>query len=286
MQFSSISLAAFFSVLEDYSGKTITIEPDVDTNQTVFIYIEGALNTVLREAGVEHDFDFRQDGNVIHVYAHQHHSPKTGFVTDRKNLVYKYEDDKKEGVLEFGEIDFGNGYYYLGQTKSGMFHGLGTLFNREGQPWLEGNWIEGKLNGQGRIHPDTERTDAFFAMAYSGGFKDNSLHGCGLQVTGKREFAYSDDDRTAKTLSGNMIYTSYKGLFNKWKKQGLGYQKEIRLSTNEIRPGVQVNYMLEHYSAISAPKTLVMAKDWNVSYAHSSELENITNQNRKCIDGE
>ena len=60
---------------------------------------------------------------------------------------------------------------YVGQKRSGLPHGFGTLFYNDGARY-SGEWLDGKVHGKGElILPD--------GLKYIGQLRNNTFHGRG-----------------------------------------------------------------------------------------------------------
>ena len=49
-----------------------------------------------------------------------------------------------------GKIIYEDGDYFIGQFKNGLIHGKGTMYDSNGNIKYEGNWINGKPEGNGK----------------------------------------------------------------------------------------------------------------------------------------
>ena len=67
-----------------------------------------------------------------------------------------------------------DGQYYLGEFKNGLKHGKGKLFYKNGNIEYEGDFLEGKFEGEGKyIYENGDY--------YEGKFKNGLSHGNGKE---------------------------------------------------------------------------------------------------------
>lgn len=128
-------------------------------------------------------------------------------------------EEKNDGVL-IDRLDFGAGYYYIGEVKDGKANGKGSCYNPDGSISRQGTFKDGELNGYGEIFVNGEKIyDGFFVngersgrgaqyamgiLQYEGDFLHDVRHGKGTQWWpmdhSRYEGDFKDDKRTGKGI--------------------------------------------------------------------------------------
>jgi antitoxin component YwqK of YwqJK toxin-antitoxin module len=76
-------------------------------------------------------------------------------------------------IMKHHTIEFG-GNIYIGRIKNDMYHGTGTLYDKDHNIIYEGNWKHGKYHGTGKLY------DKNGNIIYEGNWKHGKYHGQGI----------------------------------------------------------------------------------------------------------
>lgn len=120
-----------------------------------------------------------------------------------------------------GRLDYGGGYYYIGEIKDGMANGEGTTYNPDGKISEEGTFKDDKLDGFGTIYVDGNKF-------YEGEFVNGERSGKGKEyVLGKLQYEgdYSHDKRNGvgtEWLPVDNSMSMYVGEYKDDKRTGKG----------------------------------------------------------------
>lgn len=96
--------------------------------------------------------------------------------------------EKKEikGKIEGNKIIYEDGKYYIGDIKDEKRHGKGIQYDKEGEIIYEGDWIEDKYEGNGKL---IEK----YGEYYIGQFKKGEKHGKGIKYYENEKKKYEGD---------------------------------------------------------------------------------------------
>lgn len=101
-------------------------------------------------------------------------------------------------------IDYGGGYYYIGEVKDGEANGKGAFYNSDGSISRKGSFKNGELNGYGELYVNGEKI-------YEGDFVDGKFHGNGIIYDKDGNVKY-----TGKFANGDIAYSPAPMKGNQW----------------------------------------------------------------------
>ena len=124
--------------------------------------------------------------------------------------------------ITYGKIDFGGGYYYIGEIKDGKAEGKGASYTPDGKKREEGTYHDGELNGFGITYVNGKKfyeghfvngeksgKGALYAMghlAYEGDFLNGNRHGKGTQWWPRDNSRYEGDFKHDKRTGRGVLY--------------------------------------------------------------------------------
>ena len=141
----------------------------------------------------------------------------------------KEETKEIKGKKEGNKILYENGEYYIGEEKEGKRHGKGTLYNKYNNIKYEGDWVEDKYEGKGKL---IEVADCKY---YIGEFKKGKKQGNGIDYYGDEKKYYEGDyNEDLKEGNGKRVYDNENYYIGEWKKdkehgKGKLYEKNNKI---------------------------------------------------------
>ena len=216
INFPNLALSSAIAVIEDFSNEKIIIGKKIDLDQLVWINIRAPWPKVLEEIGNEAGFKVEKINGKYSIYKSKDNSKKTGLITNKDGLYFTDTQGNHADPLKLtkGEMHYANGIYYSGEIKNGRPNGLGQLFNREGKVWYEGQWLDGKWHGFGRINTIHNNLTG---RQYTGGLKNHSPHGVGKLLN---IYKSQNNSKTKHFISVDF----FEGRFKNGIPSGYGYE--------------------------------------------------------------
>ena len=159
----------------------------------------------------------------------------------RHGISAKKIMSKDQNAISTGRLDFGGGYYYIGEIENGEPNGEGAYYSPGDSLSREGTFKDGELNGYGTTYVKGEKSHegyyvngersgkgVLYALGkkmYEGDFHHDTRNGKGTQwwLDGSKYVGdYVDDKRTGKGILYIDGFKRYEGDFVDGKFHGIG----------------------------------------------------------------
>jgi len=135
-----------------------------------------------------------------------------------------FRSSLRDGTGKQGEVVGRGGGRYAGEVLAGRPHGVGSFFVPSSKPGeemrlqYEGEWFQGRREGQGTFHYRLDEV-------YTGGWLANERSGFGKMNYRNGDYYDGQWKRDKRHGNGVMVYANgdiFNGLFSQGKKEGLG----------------------------------------------------------------